>query len=252
MCTKVGVAVVIDVSDVELTEFIPNPIEPGQRPTSFSYAFDFQMSTFGQVFVGYSYSFFLSGNDAFGDLDDIALGAFNSGSTPVFGPGGRTSGTTSSPNGFAGVQVPFETPPGQYHAFVQIAPRSPHIDPDVADAIGLLPVPVTVAVENGLPGDYNANGVVDAADYTIWRDRLGESFVLKNESPTATTPGLVDQEDYDFWKAGFEAAVNSAGTSNMAFISVPESSATAYALVVIVSPSICRRWRSLRRKIAIV
>ena len=24
-----------------------------------------------------------------------------------------------------------------------------------------------------LPGDYNADGIVDAADYTVWRDNLG-------------------------------------------------------------------------------
>ena len=26
-----------------------------------------------------------------------------------------------------------------------------------------------------LDGDYNANGVVDAADYTVWRDSLGQT-----------------------------------------------------------------------------
>jgi hypothetical protein len=56
-----------------------------------------------------------------------------------------------------------------------------------------------------LPGDYNGNGIVDAADYTVWRDHLGQMFSLTNEDPAAATPGEVDQEDYDFWTAQFGA-----------------------------------------------
>jgi len=52
---------------------------------------------------------------------------------------------------------------------------------------------------NVLPGDYNNNGVVDAADYTRWRDALGSSTVLPNDP----TPGVVDQSDYDRWKTNF-------------------------------------------------
>ncbi|MEX2091994.1 MAG: PEP-CTERM sorting domain-containing protein, partial [Pirellulales bacterium] len=77
-----------------------------------------------------------------------------------------------------------------------------------------------------LDGDYNENGVVDAADYTVWRNHLGQSFTLDNEWPDAATPGVVDQEDYDFWKAHFgepngsgAAAGSGAATSRVA---VPE------------------------------
>lgn len=52
-------------------------------------------------------------------------------------------------------------------------------------------------------GDYNGNGIVDAADYTVWRNNLNASLTLTNENPAATTPGVVDQEDYDYWKAQF-------------------------------------------------
>jgi hypothetical protein len=43
-----------------------------------------------------------------------------------------------------------------------------------------------------LPGDYNADGAVNAADFTVWRDALGGSEVLPNE----VTPGTVTQADY--------------------------------------------------------
>jgi len=51
----------------------------------------------------------------------------------------------------------------------------------------------------GLLGDYNGNGIVDAADYTVWLDALGGTTLL-NES---ASPGIVDQSDYDFWKGNF-------------------------------------------------
>jgi len=47
-----------------------------------------------------------------------------------------------------------------------------------------------------LAGDYNDDGQVDAADYTTWRDHLGETFTLNNET---VTPGEVTPEDYDEW-----------------------------------------------------
>jgi hypothetical protein len=59
-----------------------------------------------------------------------------------------------------------------------------------------------VLEEGGVPGDYNNNGIVDAADYTIWRDHLNQSFQLQNEVE-GTTPGMVTAEDYDVWKANF-------------------------------------------------
>ena len=72
----------------------------------------------------------------------------------------------------------------------------------------------------GILGDYNGNDVVDAADYTVWLDNLGASITLPGENPAATTPGLVDQEDYDFWKSNFASG---AGTSTLAAVPEPSS-----------------------------
>ncbi|HEY4232872.1 MAG TPA: PEP-CTERM sorting domain-containing protein, partial [Lacipirellulaceae bacterium] len=52
------------------------------------------------------------------------------------------------------------------------------------------------------PGDYNNDHVVNAADYTIWRDHLGQTFQLQNEGQ-GVTPGMVTQEDYNTWRANF-------------------------------------------------
>lgn len=57
----------------------------------------------------------------------------------------------------------------------------------------------------GAPGDYNNNGVVDAADYTLWRNAANTAGTLPNQNPAATTPNLIDAEDYTFWKQNFGA-----------------------------------------------
>ena len=50
-------------------------------------------------------------------------------------------------------------------------------------------------------GDYNGNGVVDAADYTVWRDffgRTGSGLAADGDGN-----GTVNTMDYDFWKSRF-------------------------------------------------
>jgi hypothetical protein len=59
-----------------------------------------------------------------------------------------------------------------------------------------------VLANGNVPGDYNDDGTVNAADYTVWRNHLGETFQLQNEVDN-TTPGMVTPEDYDAWKANF-------------------------------------------------
>jgi len=67
----------------------------------------------------------------------------------------------------------------------------------------------------GLPGDYSGNGTVDAADYTIFRDNLGDnSSVLGGNGSGAAT---VVQADYDLWKQNF----GSSGTGSSAAVPEP-------------------------------
>ena len=50
-----------------------------------------------------------------------------------------------------------------------------------------------------LDGDFNDDGIVDAADYTVWRNRLGAEVHLPNDR----TSGTVDESDYLRWKANY-------------------------------------------------
>lgn len=71
-------------------------------------------------------------------------------------------------------------------------------DPEFRPQLVVLSGNVNV-VAPGLAGDYNDNGVVDAADYALWRKHLNQSVTLPND----TTPGTVTAADYDVWKANF-------------------------------------------------
>lgn len=55
-----------------------------------------------------------------------------------------------------------------------------------------------------LPGDYNENGTVDAADYVIWRATLGSTTDLRaNGDNTGDSEGVIDQADYNVWRSNF-------------------------------------------------
>jgi hypothetical protein len=65
----------------------------------------------------------------------------------------------------------------------------------------------------GVPGDYNGNGVVDGADYVLWRN----GGPLQNE---VDTPGTVNAADYTAWRARFG---NTSGSgSGVGGAAVPE------------------------------
>lgn len=72
-----------------------------------------------------------------------------------------------------------------------------------------------------LPGDYNDDGVVDAGDYSVWRDAMDSYAVLPND----TTPSSVSHADYDVWVANFGAIAPASATGGASLgvesISIP-------------------------------
>src|SRR5262249_37752356 len=71
-----------------------------------------------------------------------------------------------------------------------------------------------------LPGDYNHNGIVDAADYTVWRDSLGRTGA--GLAADGNINGVVDAGDYTVWKSHFGAHAGSgAGSSTDAAVPEP-------------------------------
>jgi hypothetical protein len=81
------------------------------------------------------------------------------------------------------------------------------------DGIGLARV---LPIE--LVGDYNNDGAVDAADYTVWRDNLGTDAELPNDP----IGGTIGAEQYDNWKSNFGATSNDDTGSSSSAHALPE------------------------------
>jgi sugar lactone lactonase YvrE len=64
--------------------------------------------------------------------------------------------------------------------------------PYFQDVLIGLPSPTAIVIAPTLPGDYNDDGSVDAADYVVWRKGLGTIY---------------DQNDYQTWRAHFGTSI---------------------------------------------
>ena len=87
----------------------------------------------------------------------------------------------------------------------------------------------------GVPGDYNDNGVVDAADYPLWRDNLGaptEASINNNGDG-----GGVTASDYAYWKTRF-GNTSVAGTGSVT-AAVPEPA--SFVLLMLAATGWCLR-----------
>jgi thermolabile hemolysin len=82
-----------------------------------------------------------------------------------------------------------------------------------------------------LPGDYNHDGIVDAADYSVWRDEYGQAGVAL----TADGDGnkFVDVRDFNIWKADF-GQTSTSGVGANALNPVPEPASIAQAILAAI------------------
>jgi hypothetical protein len=163
--------------------------------------------------------------------------ARNNLSLSIFGPDGTTliANANSTPAGsaesIANVLLPAA---GTYFARVTGA----------NDTVQLYQLALTAT--SVLPGDYNKNGVVDAADYVVWRNTEGQS-VTTGTGADGNFDGQVNADDYAVWQAHFGETLTSGTGANLASTggAVPEP--TVFGLVAaslgFVLPD-CRRARS--------
>lgn len=73
----------------------------------------------------------------------------------------------------------------------------------------------------GLGGDFNGDGIVNLADYTVWRNNLGAPESVLPEG-SGNGSGTVDTGDYDLWKLNFGTSSGAAALSAVNAASVPE------------------------------
>jgi hypothetical protein len=100
--------------------------------------------------------------------------------------------------------------------------------------------PVTVVQRT--PGDYNGDGIVDAGDYVVWRDSLGQTGLTLNADGNGDQ--MVDQEDFKIWRElyGTQAA---SGEGSFANASVPEPSFLSMLYIAMSTMCLFRRVASV-------
>ena len=92
------------------------------------------------------------------------------------------------------------------------------------DTVSLL---VTVA------GDYNADGIVGIADYTLWRDTLGQA-VSQLTGADGNGNGVVDAADYRVWKSNFGQQTSAAIASSNTVVPEPKSIALGILTLLMI------------------
>ncbi|WP_197528368.1 LamG-like jellyroll fold domain-containing protein [Aeoliella mucimassa] len=81
--------------------------------------------------------------------------------------------------------------------------------------------------DTGLVGDYNNDGKVDLADYTVWRDNLGSEQPLANDA----IGGTIGVSQYEQWKSQFGQSIAGDNANSQA---VPEGRSVVHLSLAIV------------------
>lgn len=107
---------------------------------------------------------------------------------------------------------------------------------------------VTTFITPPLIGDYNRDGVVNASDYSTWRNTVG-AVSIANRDPNNT--GAVGQADYNTWRAHFGQSVLGAAAGLPSSAAVPEPASImqccAIAAIMVLAPwrrASPRLWRT--------
>jgi prepilin-type N-terminal cleavage/methylation domain-containing protein/prepilin-type processing-associated H-X9-DG protein len=96
-------------------------------------------------------------------------------------------------------------------------------------------------VDSGIAGDFNNDGSVDAADYSVWRENLGTTFDLNgNGAETAGSQGVVDSVDYALWRASYGHTRGELAPLAVAGSQVPEPVSRTLVLFVIAGVTVVR------------
>jgi hypothetical protein len=141
----------------------------------------------------------------------LLTGTFGAGATPAFfsAPGIVSTGTLFTSVGTGSTHGPLS-----------------NVDPLTSMIVR------TDLVNTMADADYNNDGFVNAADYTVWRNTVGSTsiFDADGSGPSGTPDQVIDMFDYQFWKDHYGETVpgNGAAFGNA---TVPEPT-TAWLLVL--------------------
>lgn len=107
----------------------------------------------------------------------------------------------------------------------------------VADGGSGLRIDIGAYESQGIPnlpaGDYNGDGIADAADYTLWRKTLGSITDLRADG---NGNNLVDEADFKFWRSNYGNTTVTTTPLSVATDPESESIASDAAFALFTSP----------------
>jgi hypothetical protein len=99
------------------------------------------------------------------------------------------------------------------------------INNGIFDYEQMLPAALAINAAAFLPGDFNHDDVVNAADYTVWRNGLGTDF---------------SAGDYDIWKSHFGLRADGPGAAATSPSAIPEPAALALGILAVLGMRVGR------------
>lgn len=97
-------------------------------------------------------------------------------------------------------------------------------------------------------GDYNGDGYVNAADYTVYRNCKSGINGCTDLPGEVVSPGVVDIADYNWWKSAYTGGPHGDGASIHFSSEVPEPAAALLFFAGLVGAAVVSRNRRLQRQ----
>lgn len=171
------------------------------------------------------------------DLDAIGSGT---GDTDVFGLGLSTFSDLEQGESVGIDAVLDATQAGIFSATFDLDLSGEDLPGELTQSLS---VTLTAEVSTDfLLGDFNQDGLVDAADYAVWRDTEGQSGLAPFAAADANGDGTVDTSDRDLWASNY-------GVSVPLSVAVPEPGTLACLMLLGTSQLLVGR-RGSRREFA--
>jgi hypothetical protein len=123
----------------------------------------------------------------------------------------------------------------QYSSTGSVPGISGNVDLDVFD--GTFLQMVQQYSPNYSNGDYNNNGVVDAADYVLWRNTVGQT-TNPGLAADGDLSGIIDEGDYTVWKSNLGKAVPNIPGAGAGFEPVPEPASLVLLIIAAIGVSL--------------
>jgi hypothetical protein len=122
---------------------------------------------------------------------------------------------------------------GEYWLEVEVDPFNRILEADETNNVDRVKIDIFVPEPEILAGDYNRDGVVDAVDYTVWRNTLGQIVFDQGTGADGDGSGRVGVPDYAIWKSHYGEIDEESG-AGAGSLAIPEPTFATIAIALLI------------------